>query len=73
MIGKLLSGHDLRRLAVTAECCEETARRFLLGQPVRTTSRVRLERAAATLGVIPAPQQLGTGDFDAAAAGGMRA
>jgi hypothetical protein len=72
MIGKLLSGHDLRRLAVTAECCEETARRFLLGQPVRTTSRVRLERAAASLGVIPAPPApLGAGDFDAVR--GMRA
>ena len=71
MIGKSLSGHDLRRLAVAAECCEETARRFLLGQPVRSTSRVRLERAATLLGVVPAPAPLNAGDFDVV--GGMRA
>ena len=37
-----------------AEVSEPTARRFLLGAPVRPSLRARLERACAQLGLVPA-------------------
>jgi hypothetical protein len=47
--------HDLRRLAVAAVCSDRTARRWYQGpDTVRENSRVRLERAAAELG-LPLP------------------
>lgn len=45
-----LSAHDRLRLAVEAAVCPATIRKFLLGATIRSTSRVRIERALRTLG-----------------------
>lgn len=49
-----MNPHDIRGLAYLAEVSEPTARRFLLGAPVRPSLRARLERACAQLGLVPA-------------------
>lgn len=46
----VLSAHDRRRLAVEAAVCPATIRKFLSGATIRSTSRVRIERALRTLG-----------------------
>jgi hypothetical protein len=43
----------VRRLAVEAVVDDRTARRYLAGAPVRSTSLARLERAMAELGFSP--------------------
>jgi hypothetical protein len=48
--------HQLRALAVAAVCDPRTASRWLKGETVLGTTRVRLEAAAATLRIgLPAP------------------
>jgi hypothetical protein len=50
-----LTPHDRRRLAVAAPCDDDTVIRAYAALPVRQLSRLRLERAAAELGLPPPP------------------
>jgi hypothetical protein len=68
-----LTEFDLRRLAVSAEVDPRTATRWLAGLPVHVGSRARLERAAATLGVVPASSGMNASELEHAAVGRMRA
>src|SRR5690606_35164288 len=40
-----LTPHEIRRLATLAFVCERTVRRYLEGQPVRPSGRLRIEAA----------------------------
>jgi hypothetical protein len=48
----ILDPHLTRKLAVRALVHPATAQRWLRGDPVRSTSRARLEAAARTLGLV---------------------
>ena len=50
----LLTPHDLRRIACAGLTTERSARRVYLGKSVRNLLRLRIARAAASLG-LPAP------------------
>lgn len=43
--------HDVRRIAVQAECHPATVRRFWSGQPIRALSERRIVRALEALGL----------------------
>ena len=49
------TAHDIRRIAVVAECHPATVAKFLTGGSVRPLSRMRIERAMAELGLRPRP------------------
>lgn len=49
------TAHDVRRLAVESVTDPRTVRRFLEGKPLREMTRIRLEQAAARIGVSVAP------------------
>lgn len=44
-----LTAHERRALAVAACVCERTLRRFLSGQPIRSTTQARIEGALRRL------------------------
>lgn len=46
-----MSAHEIRRIAVNAECDPRSVRRYLAGQPVRDLVRVRIERVLAAEGI----------------------
>jgi len=58
-----LTPHDVRRLAVEAECSPDTVARFLSRLPVQPSIRARLERAAQrlTLSIEPMNNDTPTG------------
>ena len=45
-----LSAHDVRSVSVSAVVCPITVRRYLRGQPIRSTTQVRIEQALRELG-----------------------
>jgi hypothetical protein len=45
------TAHEIRQVAVAAICCGATVRRYFAGQPVRSTSRARIEEALRNLGL----------------------
>lgn len=49
-----VSAHDVRRIAVAAMTDPRTIQRYLKGEPIRSTSKARIDAAVLTLG-IPAP------------------
>ena len=53
---KLLSPHEVRRISVTALVDPKTVERCYAGGPVRTLTRLRIERAARELGVLVPPK-----------------
>jgi hypothetical protein len=50
-----LTAHDRRRVAVHAGVDDRTVLAFLRGQPMRSTTRARVEEALRALGYLPAP------------------
>lgn len=48
----MLTQHEIRRIAVTAETDPRTVRRVLTGMPVQGLSRMRIERAMRELGIV---------------------
>ncbi|RYZ15956.1 MAG: hypothetical protein EOO70_05635 [Myxococcaceae bacterium] len=58
-----LTPHDVRRLAVEAECSPDTVARFLSRLPVQPSIRARLERATQrlTLAIEPMDPTVPTG------------
>lgn len=45
-----VSAHDIRRIAVAAMTDPRTIQRYLKGEPIRSTSKARIEAALAALG-----------------------
>jgi hypothetical protein len=48
---EMLDAHAVRRVSVLAECAPSTVRRYLSGEEVRSTSRVRIQRALQEVAV----------------------
>lgn len=45
-----ISAHDVRRIAVAAMTDPRTIQRYLKGEPIRSTSKARIEASLAALG-----------------------
>lgn len=56
-----LSAHDLRRVAVAAECDPRSVQAYLEGRPVRSTTEARIRRALEGLHIADAQPQPGDG------------
>lgn len=55
LVDATLVAHDIRKVAVNAECDPRTVEAYLRGDSVRPMTRMRIERALVALGYAKLP------------------